>query len=295
MDEITLTYLTAERFRAQPQVGLRIEQSWTTTADGLTTPIVAETKRDAGAWCPCALDGGRVKEGRGPVFLLVADVDDAGPGAIGRSASALSRYQGAVIPTFSATKENEKHRIVLVPSRPLTPEEFPIAWQKIARKLAAMGIAVDRGCKNINRLYFVANTPAPEMWLGAHRLAGAPVNVDALLAVARREDEQHRRREEAERARRAAVAPTREEHRDKYVAAAIANERARIASAAEGSRHDALLKAAFALARPAIGLTIVQIEAALLDAFVSVAGESRRREGQRAIHDASAARAKVAV
>jgi hypothetical protein len=294
MDEIALTYLTPERFRAQPQAGLRIEQPWPTLAYWLSRPTVGATKLDAGAWCPCVLEGGRVREGRGPVSLLVADVDHAGPGGIAKSASALARYQGAIIPTFSANKDNEKHRIVLVPSRRLTPEEFPIAWHKVARKLGAAGIAVDRGCRNINRLYFGCVTPAPEAWLGAQLLGGVAVNVDALLVVARREDELRRRREDAERRRRAPLARApREVHRDGYVSAAIANERARIAAAAEGGRHDALLKAAFALARPALGLTTAQIDDALLDTFVGAAGEGRRREGERAIRDAAAAREKA--
>jgi hypothetical protein len=59
-------------------------------------------------------------------------------------------------------------------------------------------------------------------------------------------------------------------------------------SASEGGRHDALLKEAFSLAR--LDVTERHIVDALLDAFVSVAGERRRREAERAIHDAVHAR-----
>ena len=119
------------------------------------------------------------------------------------------------------------------------------------------GIAVDRGCKNINRLYFSCVTPSREAWLGARVLGGGPIDVDALLAVARREDEERRRREEAERARRPPRAHARGAPRQ--VRCRCNRKRAsQIAGAGEGGRHDALLKAVFALARPALGLTEAQ-------------------------------------
>jgi hypothetical protein len=74
------------------------------------------------------------------------------------------------------------------------------------------------------------------------------------------------------------------------VSAAINRARANVAGAAEGGRHGAVLREAYSLAR--LDLSESQITDALLDAFVCAAGESRRREGERAIHDAIAARAK---
>lgn len=284
---VRFTYLTPTRFSAQPQVGLPIEQEWHSALRWLTWPSFADTKQAHGAWCPCVLEGGAVKGGRGPVSLLVADVDDCGAGAIARSAEALAKYAGAVIPTFSATREREKHRIVLLPERALTPEEFPIAWPKMARTLADCGIAVDKGCKNVNRLYFACVSPSAERWAelgGARILTGDPVPVDAMLEVAREE----RAEAEAEKARRAKPRPVTERNRDRYIAAAIDKARGNISSAPEGGRHDALLREAFALAR--FELTEGQIADALLEAFVSAAGEPRRREGERAIRDAVTAR-----
>jgi hypothetical protein len=283
--KIAITYLSAARFASSPQVGIRIEQEWHALLRWLAWPTFADDKRAAGAWCPCDLEGGAVKAGKGPVSLLVADVDDCGGGAIDRSAELLAPYVGAVIPTFSATPEKPKHRIVLLPSRPLTAEEFPIAWPKMASTLADAGILVDRGCKNINRLYFACVARSPEAWLGARLLNGTPIDVDGMLAAARADAE-------AERVRRPTSRPIEDRNRDRYVAGAIDRARANLMSAPEGSRHDLLLREVFSLAR--LGLSDVDLEAALLEPFVAVAGESRRREGERAIRDAAAARSRAA-
>jgi hypothetical protein len=283
--EIAFTYLTPARFEAKPQVGIPITQDWHSLVRWLTWPSHAENKRAHGAWCPTAIEGGAVKSGRGPVALLVADVDDCGPDGLDLSTSALAPYAGCVVPTFSATSEKPKHRIVLLPSRPISADEWPIAWPKFAATLAAVGITVDRGCKNINRLYFACVARAPEAWLGARLLTGAPVPVDAMLAAACEEhDAERRERERQARNRR----PVREEHRDRYVAGAIDRARSNIAGASEGGRHDALLREAFSLSR--LDLTDDEIERHLLDAFVAVAGEGRRFEGHRAIRDAVRAR-----
>jgi hypothetical protein len=265
-----------------------IRQEWSSLLLWLTFPAFANDKRAAGAWCPTALLDGVVKGGTGPVSLLVADVDDCTEGAVERSVEALRSYKGAVIHTASATKEKPKHRIVLLPSRPLLPDEFPLAWSKMASALAAEGIAVDRGCKNINRLYFACVARSPESWLGAHVLEGEPVPVDAMLEASRAEAEQTARAR-AVRPEPRPVPVVGDGVRDRWVAAAIKGELSNLCGASEGGRHDALLKAAWALARIE-ELSEADIREALLEAFVAVAGEPRRREAERAIRDAVKAR-----
>jgi hypothetical protein len=226
-----------------------------------------------------------VKGGKGNVSLLVCDVDNCAEGALERSAVALAPFSGAVIPTFSATPEHPKHRIILLPSRSLTSEEFPLAWMKMASTLEGANILIDKGCKNTNRLFFSCVTRSAESWLGARLLNGVPVPVDEMLSAARADQQA----EAAERSRRATERrPVSEEHRDRYVAAAVEKARGSIASASEGGRHEALLREAFSLAR--FGLGDRQIESELLEAFVAVAGEARRLEGRRAVRDAVAAR-----
>jgi hypothetical protein len=283
LGEIAITWFTTERFHAERQVGIPIRQEWHSLVRALTWPAYGADKKSGGAWCPCALDDGIVKGGTGPVSLLVADVDDCGAGAIARSAEVLAPYLGAVIPTFSATPQQEKHRIVLVPSRELVGAEFPLAWQKMAGELASADIVVDRGCKNRNRLYFACVTRSPETWMGARLLTGKPVPVDAMVSAAQAEEQARKKCEPPPR-------PVAEQHRDKYIAAAITLARGNVASASEGGRHDTLLRESYALAR--FDFIESEIAGALLEAFVSAAGEHRRREGERAIHDAVAARRK---
>ncbi len=281
---LSITFLTSARFAAKPQVGISTVQEWHSLLRWLTWPSCADSKQSHGAWCPTELEGGAVRGGRGPVALLVADVDECGPGAIEHSAAVLAPYAGAVVPTFSATPEKPKHRIVLLPDRSIAPDEFPLAWSRMAATLHGKGVVIDKGCKNPNRLYFACVTRSPETWLGARLLTGAPVPVDAMLAAARRDLE----REEAARRARPAPPIVLDQHRDRYVAAAVDKARANILGANEGGRHEILLKESFSLAR--LPLSESQIADALLEPFVSVAGEPRRREGERAIRDAVAAR-----
>jgi hypothetical protein len=287
-DSVTITKLSPERFASAPQIGMAITQDWHSLLRWLTWPTYADSKRAAGAWCPCVLEGGAVKGGRGPMSLLAFDVDDCTAGAIDHSAAALAPYAGAIIPTFSATPQKPKHRIVLLPSRSLTAAEFAVAWPQMVRVLAACGIVVDRSCKNLNRLYFACVARSASDWLGARVLSGAAVDVHAMLAAARQlADVERQRRDDQARARR----PVRDEHHDRYVARAIERARGNIAGAPEGGRHGALLRESFSLAR--FGLSETQIADALLDAFVDAAGEARRTEGVRAIRDAVAARGRT--
>ena len=286
--EVSTTFLTPDRFAEQPQVGLPITQDWPSFLRWLTWPSFADDKRAAGAWCPSALDRGIVKGGKGPVALLVGDVDDCIEGALERSADALGLYAGAVVPTFNATPAKPKHRIVLLLARPLSAEKFPIAWTKMQTDLACVGVHLDRGCKNINRLYFACVARSPEAWRGARLLTGEPVNVDSMLEAARAEKAEA----DAELARRPKPKPVLEKHRDKYIDAALMKARGNVFAASEGGRHDALLREAYSLAR--LDLSEGQIARALLEAFVGAAGKARQREGERAIRDAVAARKRTA-
>ncbi len=277
--QVAITHFTAERFAHAPQTGLTLVQEWHSLLRWLTWPAFGENKQAAGAWCPCVLGGGRVKGGKGPVSLLVADVDECAPGAIEYATAVLATYAGAVIPTFSATTEKPKHRIVLLPDRPILADEFPLVWAKMASTLEGRGITLDRGCKNINRLYFACVARSPAAWLGARILTGAPVPVDAMLSAARAE-------RAAAPVRRVPSMPVAQA--DRYARGALQRARENVENASEGGRHDALLREAYSLAR--LRLDEATIADALLEPFVARAGAARRREGERAIRDAVSAR-----
>jgi len=272
--DITFSFLTPERFSKKPQIALSITQDWPSFCRWLTWPSYGTDKPIGGAWCPCALEGGIVKGGTGPISLLVGDVDECTEGAIDRHAIALRPYAGAIIPTFSATRGQPKHRIVLLPSRSVAPDEFPLVWTKMATSLEDAGIPLDRTCKNRNRLYFSCVTSSPETWLGAHILTGSPIDVDAMLYASKIDQE----REAARQATR------RQNHEPVDADTAIARAVAAVKNATAGDRHLTLLRRAYSLALD--GVDERKIAEVLLPAFVEAAGRGRQYEGKRAIRDA---------
>jgi hypothetical protein len=283
--EIAITYLTPERFARKPQAGLSIRQEWHALARWLTWPTQTEredkeAKTLAGAFCPCELPDGVVKGGRGPSQLLVADVDGCGSDGFERSVGALTDYLGCVVTSCNATNEDTRHRIVLVTDRLMDPEERALAWRHMNRTLARAGIGIDQGCKNANRLYYGPVWRRGGIFRAAH-LVGAPVPVNVMLEAARAEDA-------AELAARPKPKPLKQENRDRYIAGAVSKARTNVEAADAGARHGTLLREVYGLAR--FGLSENEISDALLEPFVHAAGESRRREGERAIHDAFTAR-----
>jgi hypothetical protein len=278
---VTITWLSHKDFESRPQVGRLITQEWRTLRHRLATPSVVDAKQHAGAWSPCAIEGGRVKDGSGPMDVMALDVDDCGPTAMDDTARMLEGYEVAIIPTFSATPEKQKHRIVMLLSRPLLPDEFRLAWPRMVAVFARKGITLDKTCKNINRLYFAPASPPGQPWLGSRHLEGKPINVDRLLEVASKAEAYERSLREA-KAREQRPPPA--HNHSRYIAGACARARANVQNASAGDRHATLLREAFCLQR--LGLTAKQLEDELLDAFVAAAGEPRRREGQCAIRDA---------
>ncbi len=289
-DFVTVTHFSDAQFRADPQVGTVVTRDWQAFAKWLKMPKVSPNKTGMGAWCPTVLPGGAVKDGKGDLSLLVADVDDCTHGAIQRHAETLDDLQGLIIPTYSWSFETPKHRIVLKLSRAIDPYEFTIIWPKMARDFETLGILVDKGCKNLNRLYFACATPDEDTWRasgGSIELRGQPLPVDDMLRAAQAEYAE----QEAVRARKnAAKAPfvgfggQLQSDRDRYIGGAVKSAKSNLRGASAGDRHNTLLKEVFGLTR--FGLTQQQVESELLEDFVAVAGEERRLEGQKAIRDA---------
>ena len=243
--EITITYLTPERFAASPQVGIIVRQDWPSLAAWLTTPTDGTAKPDAGAWCPCALVGGVVAGGRGTFDLLAADVDHCGPDGYARTCAALAPYAGAVATTYSATADDTRHRVALVCDRTLAVDEYPIAWRQLARVLARAGIVIDHKCKNTNRLYFAPVVRAGGVF-AARVLTGSPLPVDRMLASGRATEA----REVAAAAARRAQAPQRATGTGTgYAHAALSKAAENVATAGQGDRNATLNREAYALAR----------------------------------------------
>ena len=246
--ELRITWLSADAFVSRPQVGKIITQdfpslvrhvfAWPTRTDRTDD----DAKTIAGAMCPAALENGVVKGGRGPVGILMADVDACGEGGFERSVDALAEYLGFVVTSCNATPENPRHRVGLVCDRDLTVDEFPIAWRKFQRTLAAVDIVIDEKCKNPNRLYYLPVWKRGGIFR-AKILSGAPVAVDALLAAAR-EDEARATRERSR-------PPTKHwsGSANDYARRALKKACDAVMNAGEGNRNDTLNREAYSLSR----------------------------------------------
>ena len=265
--------------RKGPQVGRQFETDWDTFRGWLSRPKEGDFKDAHGAWICGDLPGGIVAENTGPVYVFPGDVDKGcGPDGMAATAAALAAFDGVVVPTFSWRPDDARHRFVVLPDRPIEPDEFLSVWLVIERILARKGVKIDGNCKNINRLYYPPVVRPGAGWPGVMSLTGTPFSVDWHLEEERAHQE-NQRRVAAMRYQRVTPLTTREENRK--LDAMIRNGCSAVSAAGEGDRHLTLVKKSVSLARE--GMRPDQIEDALLDAFVCAAGERRRKEGQQII------------
>jgi hypothetical protein len=133
----------------------------------------------------------------------------------------------------------------------------------------------DDGAKDASRVSY-APVVRPGTVYRFREVDGAPLDARAVLA------------KQPPAPMRAPLCLPAHEHIDAYVRAALRRAASNVTTSDPGSRHHTLLREAFALAR--FNLSHEEIERVLLPAFVTTAGEARRREGERAIRDAVRAR-----
>ncbi len=271
---LDVLFLSPSRFRAKPQVGVACVMTWSELARYLSRPTVAEAKDGAGAWSPALYRANvRRKAALVRAHAIVVDVDDGGD--VDRVAGAISRYQAIVHATFSSTVDAPRCRIVLALAEPIEASAYERTHAVVRTHLRAAGILADDGAKDASRVSY-----APVVRPGAvyrfRAVEGFPLDARAVLT-------------------KQPPAPIRTpprlpapEHGDAYIRAALRRAASNVATSDPGGRHHALLREAFALAR--FSLSHEQIELALLPAFVTSAGEARRREGERTIRDAVRAR-----
>ena len=81
--------------------------------------------------------------------------------------------------TWSHHPSEPRYRVILFLTRPLTPEEYPIAW---AKGLRAMGYdaGVDRQARNISRHYALPAQVDGEEYVSEVHASGVPLNSDEL-------------------------------------------------------------------------------------------------------------------
>ncbi len=277
-DPLTVALFDPDDLRCKPQRGRRHLASWPWLAHWTHCPGVEADKAAGGGIVFATLrDGIRCKSHVEAVTALCID-HDAGDVTPQQAFAALSKYRLVLHTTASHRLGAPRWRAIIALTREATPAEYARLWAHVRDALAAAGVTIDAGTKDPCRLWYsptIREFGAPFEHFA--QLDAAPLDVDHVLARAAERS--------APRSTSPAPAP---EHRDRYVQGALRCAAHAIANASPGERHYALSREAFGLAR--LGLTVSEITAALLPAFVIAAGEARRAEGARTIADAVRAR-----
>lgn len=191
-------------------------------------------------------------------------------------ANVLCRYLAVVHETFSSTDDAPRCRAFVFLAEPI---EDPLIFDRLhtimRSKLGALGAAPDESAKDCSRLcYSPVRRPGASY---AFRLVkGEPLDWRAVL-----------RANPPPPPRPAPRLPD-SKHTDVYVRGALRRAAEAVLRASPGERHGVLCRESFSLAR--LALDEPEIRAALLGPFVCVAGEPRRREGEKTIADAVRAR-----
>lgn len=85
--------------------------------------------------------------------------------------------------------QGDRLRVTLSLSRPVSSDEHAKIWQWAAQRSTTAGCPPDQQCKDASRFWYTPSIP-PGGWR-SHRLAGAPIDVDAVLALAPKQPNLH--------------------------------------------------------------------------------------------------------
>ena len=284
-----MLFISPMQWLAKPQTGSPRRVTWERFAEWLSRPRVPRVvtgdrhadKACEGAWSPALYRGGvRRKDALVHASALVVDVDIGGDVNHVADVLATSPATMAIVhETYSSTPDAPHCRVVLALAAPIDAPTYEATHVLVRALMRAAGAQADDGAKDATRASYTPVRPAGAGY--AFRVVeGDPVDAHALLAA---------QPPPPPRSAPRLVAP---EHRDRYVRGALDRAAREVAGRAVGDRHHTLAKEAFTLAR--LSVPEDQIYAVLLPAFVSAAGESRRREGERTIRDSVAARRRTA-
>lgn len=186
-----VTPFTRNAYWAEILEELRTPEVLDVPADA-TPKALKAAKRTLKAWCFASFVGERAKENVQYISLLVFDYDNADSAgrplpqaqrlSPAQGAQAWQHCAGAVATTFSHSNEHPKFRLLLRLSRQITPAEHRRLWRWGAAHGAERGLHVDRTCKDPCRLFFQPARTSSGPY-EVYELAGAPIDVDAVLAT----------------------------------------------------------------------------------------------------------------
>ncbi|HSY24332.1 MAG TPA: hypothetical protein VK841_19525 [Polyangiaceae bacterium] len=235
--EIDVLYISPERFRASPQVGVPCRMPWGSLGAYLSRPSIGDSKDEAGAWSPALYrDNIRRKANLLSIGALVLDFDENGD--VDLVADALSLHEAIIHETFSSTNDAPRCRGVLLLAESIDAATYETAHAIVRMRLAQVRIVADDGAKDASR---VSYSPVRRAGAG-YRVRvthGEPFDAYKVIETNRPKAVAGNIQE------RLPVTPT----GDRYIDAAISGECDTVASAPEGSRNDTLNKAAYSLAR----------------------------------------------
>jgi hypothetical protein len=180
---------------------------WPKLAEALTRHKVGE--KDGRGWMPARIERGpRTADRVAELSLLVLDVEadcERLPGGSKRvvgplpptlaemAAELRRRRIAAILATSHSHREptpdggtlGPRYRVVILPSRPITPSELKPLGLHVAAVLG-IGDAVDQGCIEPARLFYWPRCPEERLPLAEREVVeGEPLDVDAMLQAAR--------------------------------------------------------------------------------------------------------------
>ena len=148
-------------------------------------------KKNLPCWSPALYDAGlkRANANVREVTVLVYDFDHGKDGP--KFVANLLRAKNLAFvlhTTWSHRPSEPRYRILLLLTRPLTPEEYPIAW---AMGLRVMGYdaGVDRQARNISRHYALPAQVSGEEYISEENLAGIPLDSEEISKQETKKDE----------------------------------------------------------------------------------------------------------
>ncbi len=277
-DAIAICVFDGGDLRRRPQRGTMQKIEWRHLSQLCASPVVTPDKASEGGLTLADLRAG-VRRNSHVVTVSALAVDyDVGALEPRAACLALSVYRHIVYSTASHMPDAPRWRAIVALARPTTATEYRDVWRLFAGVVEPAGIKLDK-TKDACRLWYAPTIRTLDSEFYWCACEGRALDVDRLVAEARRRREREQKQEPA---------PSAPRHRDRYVASALRCALAALAGADEGDRHATLRDEAFSLAR--LGLDAGEIAAALMPTWIGKTGRDREAEGRRTIRDAVRAR-----
>jgi hypothetical protein len=279
-----LLYFSDLQLRRKPQRGTPCDLTWEQFAEWLSEPIWGDDKEEGGGYSPGKYDDDiRRLDHLLSVGVLVFDVDINGE--VPRIAEAMKGFSCIIHETFSSTAESRRCRLLVQLKDPIEGALYSAVHRLFRAQLTKhpLNIWPDENATDASRLSFFP-VRRKGAGYGFATTKGDPVDGKTIAAAVTwntprniGSTPQHPNDESDGPAGSATK---------QYIESAVESARHNLSIAKEGDRHHVLLKEAFGLSRPYLGLTYDQVVDALLETAIARMGQYRAHEAKMAIRDA---------